>query len=205
MGWCDQMVRWMKSTILRTALPPPTPVSSTHVKQTFRWLLNGLTVFSFVIALGVAGSWGRSYWRNGDDIHYMSMDRKTTHSLTELYTGRIMYAFLKTDVASPSYDFVRRFNWSLMNGNDNGIIPANSFYGIRWEQYKLGTRGSKIIWVRVSIPHAYLLLLFSTLPAIRGYRLYRRRSQFLPGHCVKCGYDLRGTPERCPECGTVAG
>ena len=50
-----------------------------------------------------------------------------------------------------------------------------------------------------SVPHWLLVLLTSLLPIY--WWKSRRRSRI--GCCQSCGYDLRATPARCPECGTV--
>jgi hypothetical protein len=57
------------------------------------------------------------------------------------------------------------------------------------------------------VPHWLLTLSFSIWPAfaitgiLRRHRLRRRRAA--ANQCVVCGYDLRATPQRCPECGNV--
>lgn len=51
----------------------------------------------------------------------------------------------------------------------------------------------------VVIPHCAMVAVLSVIPAIW---LWRRRARYIPGTCAQCGYDLRATPERCPECGT---
>jgi hypothetical protein len=47
-------------------------------------------------------------------------------------------------------------------------------------------------------------ILFLVLPIFAIKRERQRRARMMQGHCRVCGYDLRATPERCPECGTEA-
>jgi hypothetical protein len=45
--------------------------------------------------------------------------------------------------------------------------------------------------------------LFSPLPIVWIGQQFRRHRRIRRNQCPFCGYDLRATPGRCPECGTV--
>jgi hypothetical protein len=54
----------------------------------------------------------------------------------------------------------------------------------------------------VVIPLWMPTVLFGVLPTAALVRVTRNRRRRKLGQCLKCGYDLRGSSERCPECGT---
>ena len=49
-----------------------------------------------------------------------------------------------------------------------------------------------------------IVVVTGILPATHLAYAARRRLRLDAGLCLTCGYDLRATPGRCPECGAVA-
>ena len=60
----------------------------------------------------------------------------------------------------------------------------------------------EIVQVRFWVPVALLLVL--PMAWSWWFAVHRRtRRRLASGQCLACGYDLRATPSRCPECGVV--
>ena len=58
-------------------------------------------------------------------------------------------------------------------------------------------------WQGIAFPYAVPQLAGLLFSALLLRRLLRPRIRRKKGLCLTCRYDLRHTPERCPECGTV--
>jgi hypothetical protein len=88
-------------------------------------------------------------------------------------------------------------------------ITGNIRHGFLWTNLNGATLSTPLARVQltcraIGAPMWILgapLLLPLAITSIRNRRSVRRRRA---GLCVCCGYDLRASPERCPECGQVA-
>ena len=86
---------------------------------------------------------------------------------------------------------------------DNRVLQGITESDYGW--IHCGVSYSSGFWGRdvreLSFPtwYAVVALLVPSLFLIVKHRFRRHR----PGHCVHCGYDLRATPDRCPECGSI--
>jgi hypothetical protein len=107
-----------------------------------------------------------------------------------------------------------RFSWRdgyLSTWFGRGYV---TYYSIPGEQHNLAgliyARGSSfdgipIVILAMQQSQVWVLLLVTgAVPAMYLRRRLRERRRRLPGGCPTCGYDLRATPDRCPECGTAA-
>jgi len=100
-------------------------------------------------------------------------------------------------------DFPRRpassSRWSIYAPYDGAFSKPT--LGLSWARrdsqfFKVLEASVAIWWIAAA---SALLPLYWFLSG-RHWESVRRRQTNL---CIRCGYDLRATPDRCPECGTV--
>jgi hypothetical protein len=87
-----------------------------------------------------------------------------------------------------------RFQLVYDNGT-RGATPLGHWgvLGLEYGRFNSGWN----LWVPWWLPTA----LFCVAPALWSWRAWRRVKRPRTSLCPVCGYDLRASPERCPECG----
>jgi hypothetical protein len=177
-----------------------------------RLLLTAATVTSLVLCAGTAGVWVRSSLGTDDSIYVHT--RASRYRLDSENGAIVISRF----VAAPA-DRARRAV-AFYSGNDNYELRhygvENSEEDGRASGMWAGEPGSYALlglgvrpkpnWAGatavVRLPDWFVLATVGSPLLVR--LLKRRRARASRGLCTVCGYDLRASPERCPECGTVA-
>jgi hypothetical protein len=168
------------------------------VRRLARYALNGLTLLSVATCVAAVTLWVRSaevsdhlgwhgYTATSDHLldlksgwgEFGFMDyRRTRHSAWDIDSSPVGW--------SHSTEQVRHYHLTWYN--------ATSLYC----SIKSDELGSSIHF-RIPYPLATLVSFLASVFLVRNYR--RTRKRYRAGHCSACGYDLRATPDRCPECG----
>jgi hypothetical protein len=181
-----------------------------------RILRNALTLTSLLLCVASLGLWVRSY-RYHDDFRVLFHDAGRVVDVTNLYGGLQVAKIENVDNRDGAWGWSwdqgwtatdlkwappnRRpwRDWQLFYGA--GTVGNDQWLGFRLLTGHIGTSASSPFW-SIRVPLWFLSIFFALPPAYWTIRRIMVR-KLRPGHCLTCGYDLRATPERCPECGTI--
>lgn len=105
--------------------------------------------------------------------------------------------YIATDSRNTPPPNVVRFGTERLKPDTTFGTNPYRFLGFGFRPFARNTGGS------ISIPYWFVLLVLALLPATYPWRRRRYLAKFEGVlSCAVCGYDLRATPARCPECGT---
>ena len=171
------------------------------MKRFRRRLFNGLVVLSLLLCLATTVFWIRSY-RHIDVLDF--------HTLSVHYDYRVIsnlgvIVFDRNNYAEDDNGFN---SWPISNGptTADGFFDGSS---VEKRSFRLGSFAfGKFYGGTMPAEDAVLILpdflCFAVLIApTTAWMFRRRRTSHQRTQCARCGYDLRATPDRCPECGTV--
>jgi hypothetical protein len=170
------------------------------MKRLRRRAVNVLTAISPFIFVASVSLWAISYYRLGY-ISHNSPGRVDPHRGIEI------------DLAALSGQFILARENSYVDPPDLGwhrhLLTLGESVGhyshlVRYRWNLLGFSYADCEFGSILTIPIWMILAFATvLPAAQLIAWRRRKKLVDTNHCVTCGYDLRATPERCPECGTV--
>jgi hypothetical protein len=171
-----------------------------------RRLFTLLSALSLVLCAATITMWVRSYYVRDDWIFRNLVER---HATEANFAGSAHYSDVVLDADRGGF----WLPWEHQFISSDRELP-------RWEHHSLPSSETFLgpsLWNRlgfayhpapcqleggdIAAPAWFIVLLTAVLPVTRIVIWKRRRHR--AGLCPACGYDLRATPERCPECGTV--
>jgi hypothetical protein len=180
--------------------------------QMKRRLFTLLSALSLLLCVAVVVLWVRRYWSSDTLVVRRPLTLDGNFSVhREWYVWSsgnglgARYKWSRQDLTS-----IDRKDWLDFWENQQGVFLASDKpdrvpdfpaagpthrFGIGW------TGESRVGYHELTLmaPHWLLALTASVLPAAWVWRRVHPVSR--AGLCPSCGYDLRATPERCPECG----
>jgi hypothetical protein len=174
---------------------------------------------SLTLCLASAVLWVVSYWRHvsftslterwvygkGYDEPYGHQEHGICIFCGALYSFRSSEWMIDPLDGSPATDLDQ--GWSLRIGRRFERHFADTFFG--FSSYGHGTQVvmRPVYNSQSSFPMAGVTLFFAipSFITVRGWFRQRSLARRLGSNlCAACGYDLRATPARCPECGATA-
>jgi hypothetical protein len=162
------------------------------MKRLRRWLFNGLAALSLLLCVATVPMWIRSFTA-ASMMGYATPLSAFQSRLRWLYAadGKIWLGELTNNDRGGWF-----FKWTIQPFAS--VVCDHNFAGfgvMRWG-------GQPPVLEGIDVPY-WFVFLATALPAIISSLLRINRSRTKVGFCAKCGYDLRATPDRCPECGAV--
>jgi hypothetical protein len=97
---------------------------------------------------------------------------------------------------------IARSNWYYRSFSELPLKYAQSTPPTFWNAIGFKTYSGPT-HSNICVPYWAGTVLTAGLPLAWVVRRVRRRRSAVAGRCLVCGYDLRATPQKCPECGNV--
>ena len=174
-----------------------------HCARMKRRLLNLLTALSLLLCVALCALWVRTLWRQ-DVVRFPGRRHNlftTPHVVWSATAGRPYWEGPAYESYEPNRKFAATFGPFF--GYSRRPAPGGSRHaalGFAYLSY-LQPPPNACRFTYIAVPLWAFVALSALMPAERLRRRLRRRRV---GTCAFCGYDLRATPGRCPECGTIA-